>query len=185
MDKFFLDKDSTALVIIDIQDRLAAAMKTKIKHKIIENCLHLIEISKMLNIPIILTEQYPKGLGTTVFEIKNALPAYQPIEKLAFNCCEEPSFLNEIKKINKKKIIFTGMETHICVLQTCIGILKEGFHIHVARDVVCSRSKEDYRAGIEFMRDAGAVVSCTETVLFQLLGAAGTEEFKVISKRIK
>ena len=183
MNKFFLDKGSSALMIIDIQDRLAAAMK--VKDKVIENCLHLVELSKMLDIPIILTEQYPKGLGATVSEIKGALPAYHPIEKLTFNCCEEPNFLNEIKNINKKNIILAGMETHICVLQTCIGLLKEGFHIHVANDVVCSRTKENYKTGIEFMRDAGAVISCAETVLFQLLGAAGTEEFKAISKRIK
>lgn len=183
MEKFFLDKSDTALVIIDIQDRLAAVMK--VKDEVIKNCLHLIELSKMLNIPIIVTEQYPKGLGYTVAEIKEQLPSYQPVEKLTFSCCEEPNFLNEIKKLNKRTIILTGMETHICVLQTCIGLLREGYHVHLVRDAVCSRSKENWKTGVEFMRDAGAVVTCTETVLFQLLKVAGTEEFKAISKRIK
>ncbi|MBI3593247.1 MAG: hydrolase [Nitrospirae bacterium] len=183
MDKFFLYKDNAALVIIDIQDRLAAAMK--VRDKVIKNCLHLIELSKLLNIPIVLTEQYPKGLGRTVAEIKEQLPVYQPIEKLTFSCCEEPNFLNEIKKLNKKTIILTGMETHICILQTCIGLLKEGFNVHLVRDGVCSRTKENWKTGTGFMRDAGAVITCTETVLFQLLKVAGTEEFKTISKRIK
>ncbi|WP_333653472.1 hydrolase [Dissulfurispira sp.] len=183
MNRFLLDKDNTALLIIDIQDRLAAAMK--VRDDVVKNCLHLIELSKMLNIPIVVTEQYPKGLGQTVAEIKDALPSYQPIEKLTFSCCEEPNFLNEIKRLDKKTIILTGMETHICVLQTCIGLLKEGFHVHLVRDAVCSRAKENWKAGVEFMRDAGAVITCTETVLFQLLKVAGTEEFKAISKRIK
>lgn len=183
MDRFFLSKDNAALVITDIQDRLAAVMK--VREDVIKNCLHLIELAKMLNIPVVLTEQYPNGLGPTVNEIKEQLPVYQPIEKLTFSCCEEPNFLNEIKKLNKKSIILTGMETHICVLQTCIGLLKEGFHVHLVRDAVCSREKENWKTGVEFMRDSGAVVTCTETVLFQLLKVAGTEEFKAISKRIK
>ncbi len=185
MDKFMLDKENTALLIIDIQERLVAAIKDKVGEAVVNNCQHLIEISKMLNMPITLTEQYPKGLGQTVNEIKNSLPEYKPIEKLAFNCCYEPNFINEIKKLNKKTIILTGIETHICVLQTCMGLLKEGYNVHVVRDAVCSRTKENWQAGVEFMRDAGAVVTCTEIVLFQLLKVAGTEEFKAISKRIK
>lgn len=183
MNKFFLEKDNAVLVIIDIQDRLAAAMK--VKDEVIKNCQNMIELSKMVNFPIVVTEQYPKGLGQTVTEIKDALPAYQPIEKLTFNCCENPAFLSEIKKLNKKNIILTGMETHICVLQTCIGLLNEGFNVHIVRDAVSSRAKENWKTGIEFMRDAGAVITCTETVLFQILKVAGTEEFKAISRRIK
>lgn len=183
MDKFFLNKDNAALIIIDVQERLANIMK--IKDEVVKNCVHLIELSKMLTIPIVLTEQYPKGLGQTIAEIRDALPLYQPIEKLTFSCCEEPNFLNEIKKLNKKTIILAGMETHICVLQTCIGLLEEGFNVHLVSDAVCSRAKANYKTAIEFMRDAGAVITCTETVLFQLLKVAGTEEFKAISKRIK
>ena len=98
MESFSLHKNKTALLIIDIQERLAAVMKHK--EAVVTNCLHLIELSKMLNIPIVVTEQYPKGLGQTVEEIRNALPAYNPIEKLTFSCCDEPAFINEIKKLN-------------------------------------------------------------------------------------
>lgn len=183
MEKFYLDRNNVALVIIDIQERLAVVMKEK--DKVINNCLHLVELSKLLHIPIILTEQYPKGLGPTVEEIRNALPECKPIVKLTFSCCDEPSFLNEIKKINKKTLILSGMETHVCILQTCIGLLSGGYNVHIVKDAVCSRTKDNWKTGIEFMRDAGAVITCTETVLFQLLKIAGTQEFKTIAARIK
>ena len=183
MDKFLLRKDEVVLVVVDIQERLASVMSEK--QKVIENSLHLIEAAKILHIPILLTEQYPKGLGPTVPEIRNGLPSYAPIEKLMFGCCGEPSFMQALASTGKKKVILTGMETHVCVLQTCIGLLKEVYDVHVVRDAVCSRTKENYKIGIGFMRDAGAVITGTETVLFQLLERAGTEEFKSISKRIK
>jgi nicotinamidase-related amidase len=183
MEKYFLSKDTAALVIVDVQERLAAVMK--MKDAVIKNCLQLIELSKMFNIPIVATEQYPKGIGRTVEEIRNALPAYHPVEKMTFSCCDEQAFPDEIKKLGKKTIILTGMETHVCVLQTCISLLHDGFDVHLVRDAVCSRAKENWKTGIEFMRDAGAVITSTETALFQLLKVAGTEEFKTISKRIK
>lgn len=183
MEKFFLDKDDTALLIVDIQERLASVMAAK--DTVINNCLHLIELSRLLNIPVVVTEQYPKGLGQTAKEIRSALPVYKPVEKLTFSCCEEPSFLGAVKGVHRKKLLLTGMETHICVLQTCIGLLRDGFEVHVVSDAVCSRTEGTRNTALEFMRDAGAVITCTETVLFQLLREAGTEEFKIISKRIK
>ncbi len=182
-DKFFIDKGNTILLIVDIQDKLAAVMKER--DKVVRNNLHLIELAKMLGVPIVVTEQYPKGLGTTVPELREALPSYGPVEKMTFDCCGQPAFLAELKAHNKSKVILTGMETHICVLQTCIGLLKGGTTVHVVQDAICSRTKENWKTGIEFMRDAGAVVTCTETVLFQMLKVAGTEDFKKISQRIK
>ncbi len=183
LDKFILNIEDAVLLIVDIQERLATVMKDR--EKVVKNCQHLIELAKMINLPIVVTEQYPKGLGRTVSELQSAIPDYKPIEKTAFNCCGEPAFVTAIKKLNKKKIIMTGMETHICVLQTTIGLLQEGFTIHVVEDAVCSRTDENWRTGLEYLRDAGAVITCTETVLFQLLRVAGTEEFKKISQRIK
>ncbi|MBS3943586.1 MAG: hydrolase [Dethiobacter sp.] len=185
MEKFLPNQENSALLIIDVQERLAAAMKVMVKAAVIKNCLHLIELSKMLNIPVILTEQYPKGLGPTVAEIKDALPEYLPLEKLAFNCCHESKFTYELKKLRKKNILLAGMETHICVLQTCLGLLQDDYNVHLASDAVCSRTKENWVTGVEFMRDAGAVITSTETFMFQLLNVAGTEQFKAMSKRIK
>ncbi len=183
MEKYFLQQDNTALLIIDIQERLAAVMK--MKEAVIKNCLHLIELAKLLQFPIVVTEQYAKGLGPTVEPLRDVLPDYRPIEKLTFSCCEEPSFLNAVRMLNKKTLIVTGMETHICILQTSIGLLREGFRVHLVKDAVCSRTKENWKIGCDFIRAAGGVVTSTETALFQLLKVAGTENFKTISKRIK
>lgn len=183
MDNFFISRDDSVLVVVDIQERLAVVMSER--EKVIRNTLHLIEAAKLLRLPVIVTEQYPKGLGPTVNEIREALPSYEPIEKLTFSCCSEPGFIKALESTGKKKIILCGMETHVCVLQTCIGSLREGYAVHAVSDAVCSRSKENYKTGIEFMRDAGAVITGTETVLFQLLEKAGTEEFKALTKRIK
>lgn len=183
MVKFILNKDNSVLVIVDVQDKLAVVMNQK--EKITGNCLHIIEAAKLLGIPIILTEQYPKGLGQTISEIKEALPEYNPLEKVTFDCCRGEGFLQKISSLRKTHIILTGMETHVCVLQTCLGLMGKGYFVHLVSDAVCSRKKDDYKTGRKMMRDAGAVVTCTETVLFQLLEKAGTPEFKAISKRIR
>ena len=93
--------------------------------------------------------------------------------------------MGRLSATGRKKVILAGMETHVCVLQTCIGLLKSGYAVHAVNDAICSRTEDNFKTAIEFMRDAGAVITCTETVLFQLLEKAGTEEFKIISKRIK
>jgi isochorismate hydrolase len=160
-----LSKDEAVLVIIDIQERLASVMNER--GKVIGNCLHLIESAKLLHVPVVLTEQYPKGLGPTVSEIKTVLPACEPVEKTTFSCCGAPAFLDR------------------CVLQSCVDLIRGGFMVHAVSDAQCSRAKENHKIGLEFMRDAGAVITCTETALFQLLEKAGTEEFKTISKRIR
>ena len=183
MNKFFIKAEDAALVIIDIQEKLAVAMKHK--EQVVNNSLHLIEIARLLQIPILLTEQYPKGLGPTLPEIKEALPVYALFEKLSFNCCQETGFPEKIAALGRKKLILTGMETHICVLQTSLGLLQSGYTVQVVQDAVCSRTKANFKTGIELMRTAGAVITCTEILLFQLLQKAGTEPFKVISKRIK
>lgn len=183
IDKYVVDRNNAALLIIDIQERLAGVMEQK--DRVVRNVLHLVELAKMQNIPIVLTEQYPKGLGRTLPEITSALPAHALVEKVSFNCCGEQSFNEQVRRHGRKKIIVTGMETHICVLQTSIGLLSGGYHVHLAGDAVCSRTEENRRSGLEYVRDAGGVVTNTETVLFQLLGEAGTPEFKTISNRIK
>ena len=183
MDKFILNKDNSVLLVVDIQEKLAVVMNQK--DKVTRNCLHVLEAAKLLSIPIIVTEQYPKGLGQTINEIREALPAYAPLEKITFDCCRGDGFLQKIAALRKTHIILTGMETHVCVLQTCLGLLEKGYFVHLVSDAVCSRKKDDYKTGRNMMRDAGAVITCTETILFQLLEKAGTPEFKAISKRIK
>jgi isochorismate hydrolase len=183
MDQFFLDHQAAALLIIDIQEKLAAVMKYK--DQVVDNCLHLVELSKLLKIPILQTEQYPKGLGETLPEIKEVLPEYAPFEKTDFDSCREEGFLEKVAAMGRRKLILTGMEAHVCVLQTALGLIKAGYAVHVVQDAVASRYKKNFKIGIEFMRSAGTVITSTETVLFQLLERGGTEPFKFISKRIK
>lgn len=183
MDKYLLNKDDAVLVIVDVQERLASVMTQR--EKVIANCLHLIEIADLLGLPLIITEQYPKGLGPTVLELREKMTRYEPVEKITFDCCREPVFRERLAAACRKKILLAGMETHVCVLQTALGLIDDGYAVHVAQDAVCSRAKQNFRAGLEFMRDAGAVITCTETILFQLLERAGTAEFKTISLRIK
>ena len=183
MDKFILDKGKALLLIVDIQERLVPAMGQR--KKVFANCQHIIEAAKLLAIPFLVTEQYPKGLGPTVDEIKDTLTHYEPLEKITFDCCRGEGFLEKVASLYKSQIILTGMETHVCVLQTCLSLLKEGYTVHLVSDAVCSRKKGDFLTARDMMRDAGAVITCTETVLFQLLEKAGTLEFKAISKRIK
>ena len=183
MDKFRINRKNAMLVVVDVQERLAAAMSEK--DRVIANTLHLIEAARLFEIPVLVTEQYPKGLGRTLTGIADALPGHSPHEKITFSCCGEQVFLDAVESTGKKYIILTGMETHVCVLQTCIDLLRENYHLHVVADAVCSRTQENFRIALEYMRDAGAVITCTETVLFQLLEKAGSEEFKIISRRIK
>ncbi len=183
MMKFSLRRDESALVIVDVQERLAAVMDDR--EKVVANCLHLLEIARLLDMPVFLTEQYPKGLGQTVSEITRAVSGLKPIEKISFSCCGEPGFVEALSSSGRRKVVLAGMETHVCVLQTCVDLLDRGYTVHLVKDAVCSRTTGNYEAGIGFMRDSGAAVTTTETVLFQLLERAGTEEFKAISKRIK
>lgn len=183
MDRFFLDRNRCLFLIIDIQERLAQVMDKK--EQVITNTLHLLELSRLIDMPVVVTEQYPKGIGKTVQPIVEALPQYEPIEKITFDCCLVEPFNTKVAGLKKDQIIVVGMETHICVLQTVLSLLKSGYTVHVVSDGVCSRAKHNWKVGLEIMREAGAVISSTEVVLFQLLRQAGTEEFKHLSKRIK
>ncbi len=169
--------------MVDVQERLAAVMDQR--EKVLDNCLRLIEGAKVLDVPIAVTEQYPNGLGPTEEELRGALLSYEPFEKLTFSCCGEPSFTSALDALGRRTIILAGMETHVCVLQTALDLLRGGYGVHLASDAVCSREKGNWRTGVDLMRDAGVVITSTETVLFQLLGKAGTAEFKAISKLVR
>jgi nicotinamidase-related amidase len=178
-----IDRGSTVLLVIDIQERLAAAMAER--EKVVANAGHLIATAKLLEVPVVLTEQYPKGLGPTVPELRATLEPAAAVEKMTFDCCGEPAFGPALGRTGRATVVVCGMETHICVLQTVLGLLAGGKTVHVAADAVCSRNPENSRVALELMRDAGAVVTCTETVMFQLLARAGTPEFKAIQARIR
>lgn len=181
MSKYRLNKEDVVLVVIDLQDRLMNAMKDR--EKVYKNTGLLLETAKQLQIPVIVSEQYPRGLGSTVPEIKEHLQDYEYIEKVTFSVCE--GLQEKLSGSKRKTLIITGSETHVCVFQTVRDMLDAGYNVHLVKDAVCSRFDENYQNGIELMRDLGAVISNTETVVFDLLKQAGTPDFKAISPLIK
>lgn len=182
MDKYTLNRENTLLLIIDIQERLAPVVRQE--KEVIENNKILIKTANTLNIPIIVTEQYPKGLGPTVREVKDSLQDAKIFEKISFTACTE-EVMESLEGHGRKKIIITGMETHVCVFQTARDLLDKGYQVFLVADGVSSRTKENYKNSLELMRDMGALISNTETIVFDLLKKAGTPEFKALSKLIK
>jgi len=183
VNKFFLDREDTVLIIIDFQEKLSAKMKYG--KEVLHNIKVIVETCKILNIPVILTEQYPRGIGPTEKDITGILPEHKPVTKMSFSCYRENNFVTELEKLKKKSVIITGIEAHICVLQTTLDCMKAGYYVHVLRDCVSSRTKFNWETGLKLMRDAGVVISSTEIAVFQLLKESGTEEFKKIHPFIK
>lgn len=183
-DKYFLDRNSAVLVVIDVQDKLCRAMDEKELQKLTGNISILQDTARELGFPMVATEQYVKGLGDTLCILKDKLcePA---LEKMAFSCCGEPPFPDKLKALGRKQVIVTGMEAHVCVLQTVIELLDAGYHVHLVKDAVMSRRKENWKVGIEAAMAAGAVITSTEAALFQLLRVAGSDEFKKLSKLVR
>ena len=182
MDKFTLIKEESLLLIIDIQEKLVPAMKHG--KEVIQNTNILISAAHEMNMPIIVTEQYPKGLGQTVPEINERLGKALKFEKTMFTACTD-EVIAALEAEGKKKIIITGMETHVCVFQTARDLIGLGYDVFVVSDGVSSRTKENYKNGLDLIRDMKGVVINTETVIFDLMKKAGTPEFKVLSKLIK
>lgn len=181
---FILDRNEASLVIVDIQERLCRAMDQKILGRLVRNVGILQSAAGELGIPVIGTEQYVKGLGELLPEIRGELTA-PPIEKQTFSCCGEPRFLSRLEELGRRQLIVVGMEAHICVLQTVVELIANGYVVHLVRDAVMSRRKENWEAGVEVARSAGAVITTTEAALFQLLRTAGTPEFRKLSPLVK
>jgi nicotinamidase-related amidase len=183
--KFLLQPAHAVLVVIDLQDRLCAAMDQNELAALVKNTNILLESAQELGMPVIFTEQYVKGLGPTLAGLKEKAPAAACHEKLTFSCCGDEAFSEQLKKIGRTQVIVCGMETHVCVLQTVIDLLGDGFTVHVVTDAVMSRNDNNRQTALEAMMLAGAVPSSTESVMFQLLKIAGTDSFRKLSKLVK
>lgn len=177
-----LQKESTA-VVIDIQVKLLPHIYDG--KMILQNCLKLIEGLQILSLPIIVTQQYTKGLGPTDPAIIQKFPEFNYIEKTAFSCFEEPAFKEEISLIGKQNTILCGIESHVCVLQTCLDLIDGGFKPVIVEDCVSSRNPDDKIIAIERMRQEGARITTMESILFELTRYAGNEIFKSISRLVK
>jgi nicotinamidase-related amidase len=184
-DRFFLDRNKAVLVVIDVQEKLCVAMDHKVLRKLTRNIAILLESASELKIPVLITEQYVNGLGATLPELKDKAAGAPCYEKMAFSCCGSSEFVEQLKSTGRTQVIITGMETHVCVLQTVIELRDAGFEVHLVKDAVMSRDKGNWQTACEAMTLTGAVPTCTESVVFQLLKVAGTEEFKKLSKLVR
>ncbi len=177
-----LKKESTALLIIDIQERILNVMQNK--ENVIENTLKLVKGFKTLELPIYYTEQYPKGLGETADSIKKEIEG-TAIQKITFSCSGAGELFQELIKNDLSQIVLCGIESHVCVQQTALDLLHNGFQVDIAADATSSRKEMDYITALERMRNNGCEVTTTESILFELLTVCGTPEFKAISKIVK
>lgn len=178
-----LRKEETALLIIDIQEKIFRVMVNP--EILIQNTLKLIEGFRILKSPIFVTEQYPKGLGETESRIKESLEDIVPIQKLSFSCSGAGNLFDTFKTRNIKQVAVAGIESHVCVQQTALDLTANGFQVSLAADACSSRKEIDYNTALTRMRHTGIVVTTTESILFELLNVCGTDEFKQISKIIK
>ena len=178
-----INREACVGLVIDIQDKLFPHMDQK--EKLLKRCLILLEGLQVLKVPLMLTEQYPKGLGSTLEQLSTAMERNHPIEKVTFSCCDEPSFQNTLDQLNRNTLIICGIEAHVCVLQTVVDLIGSGYKPVVVADCISSRSADDKRIALERMRAEGAIITTCESILFELTRLAGTDEFKAISRLIK
>ncbi|RMH73106.1 MAG: hydrolase [Gemmatimonadetes bacterium] len=171
------------LVVIDIQQRLFPHIHQH--EELAQRSAKLIQGLKILDIPMIVTQQYTAGLGGTIEPVQNALGEIQPIEKMTFSCCGEPNVMKALHRIDRKNTLLIGIETHVCVLQTALDLIEAGYQPILIEDCVSSRNPNDKRVAIDRMRGSGVIVSTYESILFELLGVSGTDTFKQISKLVK
>ena len=175
-----LTRNDTTFLIIDIQERLARAMPQEQMDLVVANVRRLGAAAAELGIPVMATEQYPEGLGPTLLEVRQAVESWAPLEKLSFDCCGAEGF-----EVGSRNVVLAGMETHVCVYQTARSLVSRGHMVHVLSDAVVSRHPENREVGLELMRRAGAIISSTEAVLFDLLKGSDAPEFKAISKLVR
>ncbi len=180
-----LDREKTALVVVDIQERMMKAIPQSVGSRVVQSSSTLIQAATRLGLPVIITEQYPKGLGPTLESVKALAPEVTPIDKTSFSCCGDEKFLAALRATGRTSVILCGVEAHICVYMTARDLLNAGFDVFVAADAVASRSKMNWRIGLNLCTTAGAVLSNTETICFDLLKKAGGDDFKFISGLIK
>ena len=180
-----LTREGSLLLVVDVQERLFDAMDPDHREEMVKNIKILATAARRLGIPIQVTEQYPKGLGHTLQELRESLGPVEPISKVAFSCCGAEGFAEWLKASGARQVILTGIESHVCVLLTALDLLAEGYAVHVIADATCSRRRENRQTALDQLRQAGAVVTSTETVLFQLLRTADTDDFRSLSRLIK
>ncbi|HWS97784.1 MAG TPA: hydrolase [Candidatus Methylomirabilis sp.] len=180
-----LQTEHCALIVVDIQEKLLPPIFNN--DELVKNSQLLVRLANILKLPMIVTTQYVKGLGPTVPQIASLLVNAQPIDKMQFGCFGSNEFRSALKAMpgNRNTLLVCGMEAHICVMQTVLGALNDGYLVHVASDAIGSRVRWNWDIGIDRMRAAGAVISTTEMMIYELLHASGTPQFKEMLPYLK
>jgi len=170
------------LLVVDVQDKLLVKMPDAVS--LVRDVGFLIDVAQLINVPVFATEQYPKGLGPTTEAIARRLPAELPA-KLTFSCCGAPGLVDTLKSGTRNQVVLTGMETHVCIMQSALDLLAEGFEVFLPVDALQSRGDIDHDVALARMDNAGAVLTTVEAVAFEWLGSSGHAQFKAISKMIQ
>ncbi len=176
-----LRSESTAIVVIDVQDKLLAKMPGA--SALVRNVGFLVDVAKLLDVPVMATEQYPKGLGPTTVEIAVRLTPPVPA-KTSFSCCGADTFLEELEMLRRPHVILVGMETHVCVAQTVLDVLAAGLHVHLAVDALASRATIDHDTALRRLERAGAIPTTVEAIAFEWLCDSTHPQFKAVSKLV-
>jgi nicotinamidase-related amidase len=183
MEELMLKPENTVLVLVDVQEKLAAAMHGK--ESLLENTVKMVKGAKVLGLPVVWTEQNPRGLGQTLPEVRELLVESEPVTKLSFSCCGEPRFMEEIERLGRKQVVIAGIESHVCVYQTVADLVGRGYEVQVLADCVSSRTPENKAVGLDRCKETGATMTSVETALFEMLGAAEGDRFKQMLKVVK
>lgn len=175
-----LTREDCILVVIDVQEKLMPAIANR--EKVIDNIVRLLKFSRIIGLPVILTEQ--QKIGPTLPEVKREIPELDPVVKISFDCFSCQEFGERVSQIGRKTLLLTGIETHVCVTQTALHALPE-FTVHVVGDAVSSRDPDNKKVALKRMRQSGGVITSTEMVIFELLQRAGTDEFREALQLVK
>lgn len=178
-----IPKEDTAAVVVDVQERLFPHIYDH--EQLEQNLVKLIQGVKILGLPLIVTQQYTRGLGPTIPAVAEAVGEFTPLEKLTFSCCGDQGFMDAVKALGRKHILLMGIEAHVCVLQTALDLLEQGFQPVVIEDCISSRRLNDKRVALRRMIQEGVMLSTYESILFELCMVAGTDQFKAISRLVK
>ncbi len=178
-----LSAQDAALLIIDVQESFRKQLKDL--DLLTRNITILAEAAKILKVPVLITEQYPQGLGKTIAEISACLGEHKSFEKNAFSCCRATDFLEQLESLERKQIIVCGIEAHVCVSQTVHELMANGYQAHVVKDAIASRAERNLTAGWDKMISSGAIPTSVEMALFEMLAESGTEQFKAVQRLVK
>jgi nicotinamidase-related amidase len=178
-----LQRDQTVLVFVDVQERLHAEMARR--DEVGANLLKLAEAARVLGIPVVVTEHAAKAFGATIEPLRAALGGFAPLHKLVFSCFGSEEFRSKLESLKRSQVVVAGYETHVCVCQTALDAQAAGYQVHVVRDATGSRSDANAAVGVEKMAGAGVLPASTETVIFELLRRAGTDEFRALLPVLK